>query len=54
MEEQDYIELQTLLAKLEVAIGEEYKQENMNEWWDKRLTRLQEGIYTVRKNVFFK
>lgn len=56
MNEQDYIELQTLLAKLEVAIGNEYKNSNgtIAKFWDKRLCALQQGIDMVRRNVFFK
>lgn len=54
MEAEDYIQFQTLLAKLEVAIGKEYQQENMAEWWSERLTNLNKGIDLVRQNVFFK
>lgn len=54
MEAKDYIQLQTLLAKLEVAILQEYQNENMSEWWSERLTNLQKGIKTIRENIFFK
>ena len=53
MEAKDYIQLQTLLAKLEVAILKEYQHENMSEWMSERLTNLTKGIKLIRENIFF-
>lgn len=53
MEEHDYIQLQTLLAKLEIAIGKKYRHENMTVKWNQQLQALTSGIKTIRKNIFF-
>lgn len=52
MNENDYIKLSELLAKLEVAIAKEFSDNN-TECWNKRLSALSKNINGVRKNMFF-
>ena len=52
MEANDYIQLQTLLAKLEVVIGREYQNGNMSVKFNQELQALNQGIRTIRKNIF--
>ena len=52
MEEQDYIQLQTLLAKLEVVVAKEFvNYENLSDTYKKQLKVLQQGAEMVRKNL---
>ena len=55
MEEQDYIQLHTLIAKLEVAIGKEFLYyENLSEEFKEDLENLRKGAELIKKNLFVK
>ena len=55
MEEDDYVQLQELLAKLEVAVAKEYLHyENLSETYLKQLKVLKQGAEMVRKNLILR
>ena len=55
MEEHDYIQLQISLAKLEIAVGKEYKRHgdcNMSVALNQQLQALNQAVKTIRRNMF--
>ena len=55
MEGQDYIQLHTLIAKLEVEIDKEFLYyENLSEEFKEDLENLRKGAELIKKNLFVK
>ena len=55
MEGQDYIQLHTLIAKLEVEIDKEFLYyENLSEEFKEDLENLRKGAELIKKNLYVK
>lgn len=54
MEEQDYIDLQTLLAKLTVVIAKKSSEENISLDFESDLEDLRLATEVIKQKAFFK